>query len=72
MHGFWPHVLKKSKGKMAFNKAVACNIDKNGLTSGSPRATPFVSSCISHMIELHKIEPSTVLNVIECVSTGEL
>ena len=27
MHGFWPDVLTKSKGKTAFNEAAACNID---------------------------------------------
>ena len=27
MHGFWPDVLTKSKGKIAFNEATASNID---------------------------------------------
>ena len=59
VHGFWPDVLTKSKSKTAFNRATACNIDTNDVTSGSPRATPFTSSCISHMVEWHKTEPST-------------
>ena len=72
VHGFWPDVLQNQRVRQPLTRPWYAISIPNDVTSGSPHATPFTSSRISHMVALHKTEPVSILNVIKCVSTGEL